>query len=326
MKTKTTLQQQLFKHLNQQSCSFSIGCFGAIAEFHRLPSDHPQVQNRQNTLESLTPEGAIRIRCDQPLTPVAYEMTSRQPHRWQQGVVFCLPAAQAVMSQRQTIAELGEDSQALQQQHRTHRLFDLGIGAKNIDFCIRTDDAALIEALRACIGQSFFAVDVSIRDEILRLSPDRVIVSKAGRIEVYQPIGKDKTPEGSHTHLLPKLLATGRTHSANVPVPDGYLPVLHMYPESSLAEDSEGNITLNQSAFEHFQALLKQWGGTAYLEEKARVKQAILANENPEDYPMASERHVRTAVRVTIRQLYYLQSAQDNLTRWNRFFNPAMSG
>jgi hypothetical protein len=37
----------------------------------------------------------------------------------------------------------------------------------------------------------------------MQLSPTRVILSKLGRIEIYQPIGKEKTPHGPHTHLLP---------------------------------------------------------------------------------------------------------------------------
>ena len=321
MKKNNELRQQLFNHLNQNACSFSIGSFGAIAEFHRLPADAPQVDEDQTSLESITAEGAIRIQHDQPLQAVAYEIPGKQRHLWRQGVAFCLPEAQASLSQRQTITELGADSQAIQAQHRHHRLFDLGVGAKNIDFCIRTDDAGLLEALRRHIGQSFFDIDSQVREQVLDLSPHRVVVSKAGRIEVYQPIGREKTPEGSHTHLLPKLLATGRTHSANVPLPEGCMPVLQMYPDSALKEDAEGHASFDHKAFEHFQNLLNQWGRKAYVDEKQRVTEWILAGKNPETYRMASDRYVRTAVRVVIRQMHYLYPQLDNLQRWNQFFN-----
>ena len=46
-----------------------------------------------------------------------------------------------------------------------------------------------------------------------------------GRVEVFQPIPSPdgKSPEGPHTHVLPRLLAHGRLNAATVPVPDGWL-------------------------------------------------------------------------------------------------------
>ena len=322
MDTYSQLQQQLFNHLNQKSTSFSIGCFGAIAEFHRLPDNTPLVQEDSSRLESITAEGAIRIQLTEQLCPIAYEIASKDKQRWRHGVAFCLPEAAALMAQRNKITETGPDQQAILKEHRDQIVFDLGLGVKNIDFCIRTDHAGLIETLRQCTGQSFFALDTQVKDEILRLNPHRLVLSKAGRIEVYQSIGRDKTPAGSHTHLLPKLLATGRTHSANVPIPDSFLPVLQMYPESPLSNDSDGNTVFNSKAFDHFQQLLHQWGEKAYVVEKRRVKEAILSDARAEDYPMPSTRHVRTAIRVTIRQLKYQNPGSDNLKKWEQFFNP----
>ena len=41
---------------------------------------------------------------------------------------------------------------------------------------------------------------------ILAASPHRVFVSRVGRIEVFQaiPSANGKSPEGPHTHVLPK--------------------------------------------------------------------------------------------------------------------------
>jgi hypothetical protein len=48
---------------------------------------------------------------------------------------------------------------------------------------------------------------------ILAANPHRVFISRLGRIEVYQPIPppSGKSPEGPHTHVLPRLLKSGRT-------------------------------------------------------------------------------------------------------------------
>ena len=61
---------------------------------------------------------------------------------------------------------------------------------------------------------------------ILAANPHRVFISRLGRIEVYQPIPppSGKSPEGPHTHVLPRLLKSGRTHPATEPVPEGWFP------------------------------------------------------------------------------------------------------
>ncbi|WP_198243188.1 DUF6925 family protein [methane-oxidizing endosymbiont of Gigantopelta aegis] len=320
MAVNQDIRTVLRKHLEKPASSFSIGCFGAIAEFHRIPSEPVDVTEYGHALQSITAQGAIQITLQLAITPIAYEGISKNAKYWQQGVVFCLPQAQARMSQRQHIAELGPDCEALQEKHQSAILFDLGLGAENIDFCIRTEDGALIDALRQCKGQSFFEINNELKDNILRLSPHRVILSRIGRIEVYQSIGLEKTPAGSHTHLLPKLLATGRTHSANIPVPDGYLPVLSLYPEHALGPATDDNRQMNTKLFDEFQWLLNKWGRRAYVEEKQRVQHAILSGEKPENYTMATERHVRAAVKVTIRQMCYQYPDLENVYLWNSFF------
>jgi len=320
MEINQDIRAVLREHLEKPASSFSIGCFGAIAEFHRIPSEPVDVTEYGHTLQSITAQGAIQIALQSAITPVAYEGISKNTKSWQQGVVFCLPQAQARMAQRQHITELGPDHDALQEKHQSAILFDLGLGAENIDFCIRTEDGALIDALRQCRNQSFFETSPELKDSILQLSPHRVILSRIGRIEVYQPIGLEKTPEGSHTHLLPKLLASRRTHSANIPVPDGYLPVLSLYPEHALISANDDNRQLNAKLFDEFQRLLNKWGRKAYIEEKQRVQHAILSGAKPGDYTMATERYVRAAFKVTIRQMCYQYPDLENVYLWNSFF------
>ena len=61
---------------------------------------------------------------------------------------------------------------------------------------------------------------------ILAANPHRVFISRLGRIEVYQPIPppSGKSPEGPHTHVLPKLLKSGRTHPATDRFPRAGFP------------------------------------------------------------------------------------------------------
>ena len=76
---------------------------------------------------------------------------------------------------------------------------------------------------------------------LLETNPHRVFISRIGRIEVYQPIPppSGKSPDGPHTHVLPKLLKSGRTHAATEPIPEGWIPCAHLYPQHP-ARDAGG--------------------------------------------------------------------------------------
>ena len=57
---------------------------------------------------------------------------------------------------------------------------------------------------------------------LLAASPDRVVSSPVGRIEVSGPIQR-AVPSGPHTHLLPDLLAQERLLEPGFALPEGYV-------------------------------------------------------------------------------------------------------
>ena len=109
-----------------------------------------------------------------------------------------------------------------------HLLFDMGMDSPYLHFCVRTGDEQLIEILRAGEGRSLFEPHNPTMAGIVEYSPTRVAVSRLGRVEVYQPIpaadGTQQTPPGPHTHVLPQLLTSKRTHAATSPIPAGLIP------------------------------------------------------------------------------------------------------
>ena len=117
---------------------------------------------------------------------------------------------------------------------RTATLFDLGLGLKNADFCVRTDDAELIEFLGAHAGEQLLDGGHDVIAKLVEHDPHRVVLTGSARAEIYQPIAREKTPEGPHTHLLPRLIATGRTPSDNVPVTAGMRPCFTLHPRHPL--------------------------------------------------------------------------------------------
>jgi hypothetical protein len=220
------LRELVETHLRSAKSGWSIGGLGAIAEFHRESSEPAEIDG----LSVVTARGAIAVRLRPGCRIYGDELA----------LMLCLPDRQARTSARMRIADLGPDRDALRAQDRGAFLFDLGLGLANCEFCVRTDDAAVADALRAAAGTPLLE-NAPLVGLLKRASPHRVARSRAGRIEVYQDIAAEdgRSPTGPHTHLLPQLLRQGRSHTADVPIPDGWLPCLSLYP-SGPAQAGEG--------------------------------------------------------------------------------------
>jgi hypothetical protein len=156
---------------------------------------------------------------------------------------------------------------------------------------------------------------------ILAANPHRVFISRLGRIEVYQPIPppSGKSPEGPHTHVLPKLLKGGRTHPATEPVPDGWVPCAHLYPPHP-ARDGLGQARPFDAARHHsFQQMMATCGDANTLAIKQRVVEAVLAGEPPQ--AVASDRYGRASIRIALRQMKAEGRASASLTAWLTSFD-----
>ncbi len=62
------------------------------------------------------------------------------------------------MNCRAVLTELGPDGYAVRADDRDAVLFDLGLGRLQVDACIRTADARLIETSRSAEGKPLFDV------------------------------------------------------------------------------------------------------------------------------------------------------------------------
>jgi len=239
--------------------------------------------------------------------------------------VYCCPERSAQMGRRVVITELGADSGALGGADRSGVLFDLGVGAPNVDVCVRVGEPGLMALLRRHIGAGIFGAGEPAMAAIKAQSPTRVFLSKAGRIEIYQPIGSlpenRPTPEGPHTHLLADLLASDRTHSANAPVPAGLIPILSLYPAHPLADLNGRERAFDAVRHRAFQALLERFAPDGYVAEKSRITAAVLDKVSPDKYRAAPTRIARRGGRIALRQLIHTHAVSPNLDRWRAAFD-----
>lgn len=158
--------------------------------------------------------------------------------------------------------------------------------------------------------------------ELARLSPVRIFLSRLGRIEVRTPIpGPDgKTPDGPHTHVLPDLLRSRRTHSANVPLPERMVPAAEMFPPSAIQDAHGRQRAFDAATHGGFQALLSAYGDSACIEAKRQTVAAIRAGRAPVDAPLYS-RAQRLARRVALRQLAQTDGPSSALAAWRMKFD-----
>ena len=323
MISQADVAKLLSEQIADPGTQWSLGTFGGIAEFARDPDEPVALTVSDRGVAAVTARGGIAIRLREDMRPFASESIARQ--HWNHRVAICLPADACAMGRRTTLTELGEDREALREQDRDGVLFDLGLDAPQADLCVRVADRHVVSQLREHVGRAVFAADNPAMGIILATNPHRVFISRIGRAEVYQPIPPHtgKSPDGPHTHVLPKLLKSGRTHPATEPVPDGFVPCAHFYPAHP-AKDALGQArAFERARHEAFQRLLAELGAPESALFKQQVVAAVERGEAPWTETRISGRGARANVRIALRQMKAAGSASSALTAWMTAFDRA---
>jgi hypothetical protein len=323
MISRADVARLLSDQIADPGTQWSLGTFGAIAEFARDPDEPVALAASDRGVAAVTARGGIAIRLHEEIRPFASESVARQ--HWNHRVAICLPEHACAMSRRAALTELGADADALREEDRDGVLFDLGLDAPQADLCIRVADPHVAGELRRHVGRPVFAPDNPAMGIILAANPHRVFISRIGRAEVYQPIPPHtgKSPDGPHTHVLPKLLKSGRTHPATEPVPDGFVPCAHFYPAHP-AKDALGQArAFERTRHEAFQRLLAELGAPESAVLKQQVIAAVERGEAPWTESRISGRGARANVRIALRQMKAAGGASSALTAWMTAFDRA---
>lgn len=122
-----------------------------------------------------------------------------------------------------------------------------------------------------------------------------MFITRFGRVEVFQPIPADgmTSPPGPHTHVLPKLMRTGRTHAANAPVPEHLVPCGGFAPPHPYRDELGRPAPFNAGRHAAFQSLLDGFGDRRLVS----VKRAAAYEIHDEELKQLT-RHEMMAARV----------------------------
>lgn len=295
--TGGSVESLLRDHIADPACAWSLGAYGAVAAFARDPAE-PVAIREDGRIGLATPRGAIALTASPDLVPFAYE--TGFTGGWSQAVALCLPEADCTMGRRAVLTELGPDAAAARVQDRGAILFDLGLGLRAVDACLRVADPGLIDALRASAGRPVFAPGNPIGPMLVAASPHRVFLARFGRIEVYTPIppaGGASAP-GPHSHILPKLLRLGRTHAATAPIPAGLVPCAALHPAHPAKDAAGRRAGFDTARHLAFGRLLDAWADPALT----ALRRTVLDGDEP-DPTLVNGRFARSAIRAARAQV-----------------------
>lgn len=311
----------LTEQISNPDTQWSLGTFGGIAEFSRDRDEPATLTTSDSSVSAVTARGGVAITIRDGLRPFASESITRKD--WSHRVALCLPQDTCVMNRRTVLTELNRDSDALREEDRDGVLFDLGLNALQADLCVRIRDDDVIARLRPCLNRPVFDPDNPAMSIILATNPHRVFISRAGRVEVYQPIPPPtgKSPEGPHTHVLPKLLRSHRTHPATEPIPDGWIPCAHLYPAHPARNALGVAQAFDATRHDAFQELLDGHGHAEAVAAKKQIVAAIVNEASPDSQHVAQDRITRASIRIAIRQLMAAQHPSRSLPAWRAMFD-----
>lgn len=288
--------------LEDPETGWSLGSFGALAIFSRNQAE-VAVAPDDGRPGWVTPRGAMALSPPAGLHPLAYETAFASG--WSHAVALCLAEESCAMAGRSVLTELGPDVGAARDQDRTAILFDLGLGLRAADACLRTADPDLLRLLRAATGRSLLDPGDPLLSRATAAGPHRLILTRLGRIEVFGPDPSPGGPEaaGPRAHVLPEILRTGRTHAATAPIPAGLVPCGALHPPHPCRDTLGRPIPFRRERHDAFQHLLDAWGDPALV----AAKRAAEAGRGVPPGPGPRARYLRAARRAAEVQAPHLR-------------------
>lgn len=220
--------------------TWTMGIPGAIAEFDastEAPAVHTEGRGDAIELSAIGSTGAMRVRFDASTRAFAFG-SKAAPEEPEAHLVVRTGNG---LTPRHGLTEIGPDPHPILEASPNAVLFDIGLDRQAASFLVRVDDVELTSLLRTAVGTPLEALDESVWQALVEVSPTRVVETAAGRVEVAAPIPPPggESPIGSHTHLLPDVLEVGLDLPNGMTIPPGWQPGPVHYPARTDQEDRQ---------------------------------------------------------------------------------------
>lgn len=228
--TTEDIRDFVVSSLTERRGTWVMGVLGAVAEYTFADGEETHVSQSGHELIAKTRNGAMRMTIDDDIRALTFDPRGIQE---EPRVVLAVKRERGRLPVSSVIKDLEEDTNGILPAEDT-RLFDLGLGRKEARFCVRVGSGRARDALSKARDLSFHQALPHISGPLLSESPDRVIETALGRIEVQGHIlpPNGLSPNGPHTHLLPDQLAIGRALPVGMDLPRAYLPGAIFYPKT----------------------------------------------------------------------------------------------
>jgi hypothetical protein len=209
--------------------TWTMGLYGAIAEFE-VDGDAVDRSDVQGDVSFTTNRGALRLSIPASVQVFARQGPATTHDHGADLVVLAVPRDEASRAVTRAWGEPDEDG--IWPEDRSTARYDLDIASAVASFGVRTDDEGLARELDRRGHQPWPGVIAELGPMLVEVSPHRVVRSGLGRIEVYTPIPAPNgtSPDGPHTHLLPRLLQLGRELPPRLDLPAALAPAAMFYP------------------------------------------------------------------------------------------------
>jgi predicted Fe-S protein YdhL (DUF1289 family) len=205
---------------------WTIGAAGIAAEFPSSADREISVTQSDGALYAHAPGASFRLRIDDKVRAFGFAKTGT--------VVLGLPRRRAALLSSSGIAALGPDTDAIDDLHRQHHLFDLGVGGTASRFCIRTDDEIVAETLSAQAGRQWREIAPLIGQQIRAAKPSRIVKTALARIEMLAPaFSSSDTTDESPSPILPAIPIPNAENTEELTLPPYAVAVAVFYPSAS---------------------------------------------------------------------------------------------
>jgi predicted Fe-S protein YdhL (DUF1289 family) len=220
--------------LKENSGTWVLGCYGACAEFFFPTGEGFEVSASGGTVTALSKQGALQLTTGS----YARALQLRPGNRGggYEAIFLVMAKTRASLPAASVLTPLGPDEGAIDPEARRYPLFDLGLGRADSRFCVRPSMAELANELHRLSGRPLEEVLAKAGGLLVKHSPARVIETVLGRAEIFTPIPPPggAPAVGPHTHLLPSLLAAGRSTPPGIDLPPAYALGATFYPKPDL--------------------------------------------------------------------------------------------